>query len=447
VPRQSASSAPAIHETRAEIIQHRYLDDITGVFSRRTCLGLLGAAAQRARAVGQALLVAAVDIDRFGRTNDLYGMAVGDGVLRAVAQALICGVGPEATVVRMGNDEFLVIAEVPDPVAAGRRAADIVRMLAVPRTVQGHELHLTASVGFATPTDDGSSPELLIGRARSALATAKRRGGRTAVAYSPSMHGEERYLAGLEHDLARALNRGELIPHYQPQVDAAGGTLVGSEALVRWQHPGRGMVPPGSFLGAAASAGLLGELGAEVLRATCAQIAIWHAAGLAVPPVSVNIEPVQLLDPDFSALLVGTVADHGLSPADLKLELTERGILDDVDTAYRRAGVLRDAGFALALDDFGTGQSSLAMLHRFPFEAVKIDRSFIAAMETDSKADRIVRAICALGRELGMTVVAEGVEEPSQHARLVGYGCTHLQGWLFGAALAPDEFAGAWLAA
>jgi diguanylate cyclase (GGDEF)-like protein/PAS domain S-box-containing protein len=366
-----------------------------------------------------------VDIDRFKGVNDTLGHAAGDRLIKLCSRRLEACVRETDTVARLGGDEFALIQVGVE--GAGEAEALCSRLLAAfvePFQLDGHEIIVTASIGVALAPDDAEEPGRLLQYADVALYRAKEEGRNTFRFFQPEMDGRLQARRALERDLRTALVRGELQVHYQLQIDARGQEPVGVEALARWHHPERGWVPTMDFIPVAEETGLILLLGEQVLRAACAQAANWPKVRL-----SVNLSPVQFRHGDLVGMVRRVLQETGLEARRLELEITERVLLADTGAALAALGRLRDLGVRIAMDDFGTGYSSLSYLQKFPFDTIKIDRSFVGAIETRSEVDAIVRAVIGLGRSLGIRTCAEGVETAEQLAFLKAEGCDEVQGF------------------
>lgn len=371
----------------------------------------------------------AVDLDRFKAVNDLFGHAAGDDILIRVARILDQAVSARDLVARVGGDEFVVLQRDIDSADDSRRLTGrILAGFAAEMDSARDPMAVGCSLGVVTYPQDGSDPETLRHNADVALYRAKQDGRGTASFFDAAMDRDARDRRSLEHDLRHAICRKQLKLVYQPLVATANGAIVGYEALLRWQHPERGPVPPSLFIPVAEEAGTIMAIGEWVLFEACRDAAGW-APHLTV---AVNVSPVQLRVPTLPDLVRTALRDSGLDPTRLELEITESALLRDREVSL---GILRDIrslGVRIAMDDFGTGYSSLSNLRTFPFDKLKIDRSFVSAMHEDEAARSIVRAIAGLGKGLNLPVVGEGVENEAQRAMLQEEGCTLAQGYLFG---------------
>ena len=371
----------------------------------------------------------AVDLDRFKAVNDLFGHAAGDDILIRVARILDQSVSARDLVARVGGDEFVVLQRDIESADDSRRLTGrILAGFAAEMDSARDPMAVGCSLGVVTYPQDGSDPETLRHNADVALYRAKQDGRGTASFFDAAMDRDARERRSLEHDLRHAICRNQLRLVYQPLVATANGAIVGYEALLRWQHPERGPVPPSLFIPVAEEAGTIMAIGEWVLFEACRDAAGW-APHLTV---AVNVSPVQLRVPTLPELVRTALHDSGLDPTRLELEITESALLRDREVSL---GILRDIrslGVRIAMDDFGTGYSSLSNLRTFPFDKLKIDRSFVSAMHEDEAARSIVRAIAGLGKGLNLPVVGEGVENEAQRAMLQEEGCTLAQGYLFG---------------
>jgi len=361
---------------------------------------------------------------------------VGDSLLVAVTRRLAEVEGGAELIARFGGDEFLALFERPAGDAYAQAMAFIEGALAAlhePFAVGGTEVFLTASVGVAVTTEDHKEATALLSNAEAAMYRAKESGGSSVETFGESMRVEVRERMSTEHSLHRALERSELMLHYQPVVEVTGATTVGVEALIRWHHPDQGMVAPGRFIPVAEESGLIIPIGAWVLEQACTQLRDWHDRGAGGPQgsVEVNLSARQIDDPEIVATVETILARTGLPPGHLTLEITESALMRDAASALVVLQALKELGVLLAIDDFGTGYSSLSYLQRFPLDIVKVDRMFVEQLGMRTGGDEIVSAVIQLAHALGLEVVAEGVETEQQLDVLRALECDFAQGFLF----------------
>jgi diguanylate cyclase (GGDEF)-like protein/PAS domain S-box-containing protein len=425
----------------AELRKLAFIDPLTGLPNRAQLESHLRAAVTRARRRRGAVALLLVDLDNFKLVNDSLGHTAGDRLLRRVAGRLRGAGGEGAVLARHSGDEFLLLVsdlERADAEAASRELSHaLAQRLAKPFTVAGAEFHVEASIGISIFPDDADTAEELLQHADVAMYQSKGRGRAASTVYTGVTHDPLERLS-LSSRLRRAIAGGELALHYQPIVWTASGRLHSMEALLRWQDPERGLVHPDAFIPAAEEMGLLEPIGAWVVETLAAQIVAWQAEGLE-PRVSFNVSPRELHRPEFAADLGERLRAAGADPSLLTMELTESATLREPERIGPLLGDLRALGLQLAIDDFGAGWSSLSRLRTLPVQMLKIDRSFLREIPEDPEAGAIVRAVIALSDALGMTTVAEGVEQPVQQHFLAAQGCPLSQGHLFGDALVPDE--------
>jgi len=417
-------------------IEHlAYHDGLTGLPNRTMLMDRLGLALSQAQRLEQQVAVIYIDLDRFKPVNDSLGHAVGDRLLQEIARRLRATLRENDTVARVGGDEFqVVVCNVAGATGAARIAEKLMRALGEPFTLEGQELHVTASLGVSLFPRDGASGELLLKFADIALYEAKGEGRNAYRFFSPEMNAQAHGRLRLENDLRRAVERNELELHYQPQLDLAIGEVCAVEALVRWRHPERGLVLPNQFIPMAEETGLVLGIGEWVLDEACRQVAQWQRDGLvsgsAPLRVAVNISARQLQRPGLDGAVRRALAQSGLPAECLELEITESSVMLDPQHAQSVLQSLRELGVQLSIDDFGTGYSSLAYLKRLPLDRLKIDRSFIGGIPTDSDDAAIVETIIVMTHKLGLRVIAEGVETLEQRLQLVRQGCDEMQGFL-----------------
>jgi diguanylate cyclase (GGDEF)-like protein/PAS domain S-box-containing protein len=438
----AASGLDITERVRAEEEVRRlaFYDPLTGLPNRAQLETRLRSAVTRARRRARRVALLLVDLDNFKLVNDSLGHGAGDRLLRRIAGRLRGAEGEEGMLARRGGDEFLLLLPDlgEDAHDAARGTADaIAQRLAEPFQVAGAEFHVEASVGISVFPDDADGPEALVQHADTAMYQSKRLGRAASTVYARG-GGDPLERLSLSARLRRALAGDELVLHYQPIVWTASGRLHSMEALLRWNDPDRGLVPPDAFIPAAEEMGMQEELGAWVMRALTTQVAAWTAQGLN-PRVSFNVSPRELHRADFAADVRRALSQTGVDPACLTMELTESATLREPERMGALLEELRGLGLSIAIDDFGAGWSSLWRLRSMPVTTLKIDRSFLREIPDDPESGAIVRAIIALGDALGMTTVAEGVEVPMQQHFLAAQGCPLSQGRLFGDALAPDD--------
>jgi len=407
-------------------------DSLTGLPNRVMFGQRLDHAITQAKRHGRRLAVLFIDLDRFKVINDTLGHEFGDTLLRDVAQRLTQSVRASDTIGRLGGDEFVVLLEeVSAPMLIVGVAQKLIAALAQGFPLAGKEYHVSASIGVSTYPDDAQHAQELLKNADIAMYRAKEQGRNTFQFYAAqqNIHTVERLT--LESGLRRALERGQLVLHYQPQVDIASGHIVGFEALVRWQHPELGLLPPASFIALAEETGLIVPIGQWVMQAACATQRAWREAGLPSLRMSVNLSPRQFLHGKLIDDIAGVVRSSTADAVFLELEITEGMVMKDPEHAVELLREIRNIGVRIAIDDFGTGHSSLAYLKRFPVDYLKIDRSFIADIPADRGDAAITQAIIAMAHSLQLKVIAEGVETQSQYDFLVAQGCDEYQGYFF----------------
>jgi diguanylate cyclase (GGDEF)-like protein len=418
----------AIERKRTEVqLAHMALHDhLTGLPNRSLFDDRLEHALQRRRDSQRGVAVLFIDVDGFKRINDSLGHSAGDAALREAAVRIRSAVRPHDTVARLGGDEFTVLCEDLDGDGALSIGGRIVEALARPLAIDDSDVVLRASVGVAVARREDMRPEELLRRSDDAMYQAKARGGGRPQLYAP---GGGRHRGGHDLQLESALRHAiptELVAHYQPVVAVDGAQLVGAEALARWQHPSRGLIPPADFIAMAEQTGLIVPLWTWMLEQACRECALWD--GLRV---SVNVSGRQVAEGSLVASVTRALEGSGLPPERLQLELTETVLMDDVDGHVAVMRDLKTLGISLALDDFGKGYSSLSYLHRFPIDRIKIDRDFVRGLP-DSRADRaIISAVLSFARALDMEVVAEGVETQQHVDALRELGCAYAQGFFF----------------
>ncbi len=420
-------------------------DALTGLPNRALLNDRLEQALRRAQDGSKTVAVLLLDIDRFGKVNDGLGHLVGDGLLRATADRLTDEVMVGDTVARYVGDKFvIVIGDAQSAAHVAYLARTYQEAVARPVDIGGHEILVTCCVGISLFPADGADASTLLHRADAAMRQARAMGGSTIAFHEAGVaEGLEERLE-MERLLRGAVARDELVLHYQPQVDLADGSLVGVEALVRWQIPGRGLVAPGEFIPLAEEIGVIGTIGEWVLDQACRQVAAWQAGGFLVPRMAVNLSAQQLERDNLASVVRAALEAADIGPERLELEVTESTIVRQSETATAALGDLRALGVELALDDFGTGHSSLVRLRKLPLRRLKIDISFVRDIGLDPAAETIIRAVIAMASELGLETVAEGVEREDQERFLRNAGCDIGQGYLYGRPVPADELLAAW---
>ena len=415
-------------------------DDLTSLPNRNLLDDRLAQALVRARKVDDPLAVLTLNVDRLASVNDSLGHSAGDVVLSEVARRLAGTRREFDTLARADGDEFIVVAESVTDEAAVRIARDLLAALEPPFAIDGRQIRLSASIGIAMFPKDGPTAEALLRNSSTAMLKAKSAGGNGFHFYEPAMTARSLERLETEHDLRRAIDAQELVLHYQPQVNLHTGEIVGTEALVRWQHPQRGLVMPADFIPLAEECGLIAPLGEWVLRTACAQNKAWQDAGL--PPVTmcVNLSARQFVAQDVVGLAGAILAETGLAPGYLELELTESAVMADADAFIRATRDLKNLAITLSIDDFGTGYSSLSYLRRFAIDRLKIDQSFVRELTHEPNSAAIARAIISLAHTLRLSAIAEGVETAGQLEFLRSQGCDEMQGFYFSKAVPAAEF-------
>jgi diguanylate cyclase (GGDEF)-like protein len=417
-------------------------DGLTGLADRAAYQVRLGAAAATYAGIPGSVAVVLLDLDRFKAINNSMGHTLGDEVLVSVARRLEGVAGDVDLLARFGGDEFLALVTDPSGRAEQKAAAFVARVqdaLASPIPVDDVEVFLDASVGVALNTFGADDPHDLLAHAEAAMYQAKRRGGFGAETFDESLRIEVLDRMATEHSLHRALERSELLLHYQPVVEVRGSTTVGVEALIRWDHPEQGLVAPGRFIAVAEESGLIIPIGAWVLEEACHQLRHWQDGAVRLDSVEVNLSARQIDDPSIVETIETILARTGLPPEHLTLEITESALMRDAAAALVVLRALKELGVLLAIDDFGTGYSSLSYLQRFPLDVLKVDRMFVHELEGDNGGREIVSAVISLAHALGLEVVAEGVETEQQFEALRDLDCDFAQGFLFSRPVPASE--------
>jgi diguanylate cyclase (GGDEF)-like protein len=442
-----------VTETKDRLRQMAYFDSLTSLPNRRLFTEQLSLLLKLAKRNNQILALLFLDLDNFKRINDSLGHSAGDLLLREVASRLSSCIrdsdvvahytdnGSRIDVSRLGGDEFTVVLnQIDDIESAGVIAQRLIDTLAVPMIIGGHELVITPSIGIAIAPRDAGDVESLLKAADTAMYHAKGMGKNNYLFYSSEMDAAGVERLKLETDLRKAIEQDQLILHYQPQVDTLTGNVVGAEALVRWEHPEHGVVPPFKFIPLAEEMGLIGALGDWVLCEACRQMKAFSKLGFELPKVAVNVSALQF-NPLFIRRVGEVLRDYKLDPACLELELTEGVVMNKASDTIRALHDLKDLGVSLSIDDFGTGYSSLSYLSRFPLDELKIDRSFVIDFDKSDNDASLVIAIIAMGKSMNLNLVAEGVETHEQYHFLTKHGAHVIQGYLFSKPVDANELA------
>ena len=418
-----------------ELQQRAFTDALTGLpnrvlFEDRLRHALLRMGRANQLKVEERIAVLFVDLDGFKPINDSFGHTAGDHILRAAADRLARLAGESDTVARVGGDEFLMLLEgVRDDAECALAANRVLRALAEPFSIMGKQLQIACSIGIVLHPDQGE-PDKLVSNADAAMYAAKRAGGGNYAMFESSMGADAAMQLELQSDLRQALELKQFELHYQPKIDGLSKRMSGVEALVRWNHPQRGLLAPAQFIGLAERFGLIVRLGDWIIDEACRQIAEWHAQGMTMP-VAVNLSVMQLREADFADRVEQALARHGVPASQLLCEITESLAMEDFKSTQRTFEGLARIGVFLSIDDFGTGYSSLSHLRQLPARQVKIDRSFVQDLETQDDARAVVDAVIRLAHALGLGVVAEGVETKAQRDILLAMECDELQGFFY----------------
>ena len=427
---------------QARIEQQANYDDLTNLANRSLLKDRLRQGILTAESFGTQLAVIFVDLDHFKYINDSLGHQIGDQLLKVMAERLLSCVREWDTVARLGGDEFVLIFNGHTTAEEVRIVAErVLRIIAEPWTTELGEFHVTSSVGVALFPEDGKDAETLLKNADAAMYRAKESGRNTLQFFTAELNARLTERLEMEQRLRRAVEHEHLLLHYQPRLDLVSGRILGVEALVRWQAPGEPLIPPGRFIPLAEETGLIVDIGRFVLNRACAQAVAWQSQGHPPLIVSVNVSPRQFRQDNFVDTVSAALRESGLAPQYLEIEITETMVMHDAPRMIRMLEELRQLGVQISVDDFGTGYSSLSYLRRFPVHRLKIDKSFVADVTDNAEDAAIVRTIITLGHNLGLKVVAEGVETAAQLEFLRSNGCDEMQGFYFSRPLPPAELA------
>jgi diguanylate cyclase (GGDEF)-like protein len=439
---ENFNRADAKHRADERIEYLASHDSLTELPNREMFSGLLKHSIDSARRHGRRFALLFIDLDRFKIINDSLGHDAGDMLLVMVAGRLRSSLRASDVVARLGGDEFVVILEDASERDEFERVANhLLGVLGKPMELSGHECHTTASIGIAVYPDHGADAATLTRNADMAMYLAKEDGKNGFRFFNGEIKGQSIERLRLEAEMRRAVEREQFELHYQPKVDMATGQITGVEALLRWNHPELGPVSPAQIIPLAEETGLIVQIGRWVLREACAQNMAWQRRGLLPVSMAVNLSPRQFADEHLLRDVDEALAASGMSPVLLQLEVTESMVMRNVARAVRVLHAVQQRGIRLAIDDFGTGYSSMSLMKQFPIDTIKIDRSFVRDLPRDSEDQAIAQAIISMGKALGMTIVAEGVETPEQEAFLRDHDCDEMQGYLFSKPLPPRELA------
>ncbi|MBC8031561.1 MAG: EAL domain-containing protein [Pyrinomonadaceae bacterium] len=430
-----------VRQRTAEVERLAYFDTLTDLPNRVLFEDRLTEALKRAQRDNRMLGVSMLRVDRFKKMNDAFGHILGDRLLRDIAQRIQTAIGDRGTLARFEGDEFALLHDETD---SSEKLLEALRhlnqSLQVPFVVDGHELFTTVSLGISLFPTDGETPQELLKNAGVALDRAKSLGGNTSQFYRADMNARALERLTMEAELRRAMENKEFILYYQPQVDLVTNRIVGAEALIRWQHPQRGLLLPADFISLAEDSGLILQMGEWALRAACTQATLWRKDGLEGLRVSVNVSPHQFQQDNFVETVAQILAETAVDPATVDLEITETSIMENADRVVTRLSQLQRMGLRIAIDDFGIGYSSLGYLKRLPIDMLKIDRTFVSDATTDPDDAALVMTIITLAHNLRLKVMAEGVETEEQLRFLRLLKCDEGQGYFFGKPWPPGEF-------
>jgi diguanylate cyclase (GGDEF)-like protein len=438
-----AAVAITVQEAKTRIRNLSDYDALTGLPNRARFQQLLEAELQQAGRRGQGAGLLCIDLDRFKIANERLGQHAGDTVLRQTAHRLRQAVGKADDVARLGADEFAVLVRNPISLESLKSlASELLELLAQPVLLGHREFRSTVSIGLCRFPDDGTDAHALMRAADLAMCQAKAQGGNAVCHHGAEMVAASVGRLELQADLRGAAGRNEFMLMYQPKLDLATGRLTGVEALMRWQHPRLGLLPPANFIPLAESSGDIVEMGRWVIHAVCRQLAAWRDAGQALLPVAINLSARQFADRSLADDIGASLQEHKLPAHLLELEITESLVMKDPAHAMEILAAMRRIGLRISMDDFGTGYSSLAQLKRFPLDSVKIDRSFVQDIPDDANDTAIIKAIIAMGHALKLKVIAEGVENAEQLTFLQHHGCDEMQGFYFSKAMPAKQLVG-----
>lgn len=419
-------------------------DELTGLPNRSMFRQRLEHAVAKAAREGNQVLLLFFDLDHFKTVNDTLGHEAGDHLLLQATKRITARVRATDVLCRLGGDEFVMIMEGASPQDGHRLVRDIIHAFSTPFEIQQQKVYCTVSIGVSVYPDDTIDTQTLLVYADLAMYRAKQNGRNDFEFYTPNLNFIAHQWLEMEHGIRHALKDNQFFVIYQPQIESVSNQLVGIEALVRWRHPERGLIPPLEFIKIAEQSSLINQIGEWVLEAVCKQMRLWLDKQYAVPRLSINISARHLRSESLMHALKNISAKYAISPDMLCIEITEYALLDEVDSVKNNMRLIKSMGFHISLDDFGMGHSSLLYLKRWAVDEVKIDRSFVDGLVSSEENRVIVKAIVALGDALGLDLIAEGVENQEQADILIASGCKKLQGFFYSAGLSPKEMA-SWL--
>jgi diguanylate cyclase (GGDEF)-like protein/PAS domain S-box-containing protein len=436
---RDVSAARALALQMAHSAEHDYL---TGLPNRMLLNDRISQAIALTPRHENRIAILFLDLDGFKHINDSLGHQIGDKLLQSISKRLTDCVRTSDTVSRQGGDEFVILlSEIEQAEDAAVSARRMLHVIAEPHSVDQHELHVTGSIGVSVYPDDGQDANALIKNADTAMYQAKENGRQGFQFFKPAMNVRAVERQSIEEGLRRALERQEFALHYQPKINLMTGAIAGAEALIRWIHPVRGLVPPAGFIPVAEDCGLIVPIGNWVLREACEQARAWMAAGLPVTNMAVNVSAMEFRGEHFLEGLSAILSETGLDPKSLELELTESVLMKHAASTATILQILREKGIRVTVDDFGTGYSSLSYLRKFPVDSLKIDQSFVRQISTGGDDTTIVKAVIGMARSLKLRVIAEGVETLEEVTFLRAYRCEEAQGYYFSPPVPAEEFA------
>ncbi|MEZ2350048.1 putative bifunctional diguanylate cyclase/phosphodiesterase [Caballeronia sp. RCC_10] len=437
---RTAVLAASLAEANKELAFLALHDSLTGLPNRVLLEDRLEQLVRGARHTKGRFTLMFMDLDSFKAVNDALGHRVGDKLLVDVSRRLRDALRSHDTIARVGGDEFVLLSDVGDATGAAAVAQALARAIEAPFQVEGHDVRISLSIGIAIYPDNGADQEELLSNADAAMYHAKALGSGSCCFFEPSMQADVYEQMQLAHELRSALTAGEMVLHFQPKFAALSGAAVGAEALLRWNHPVRGLLSPDRFIALAEKTGAIVPIGMWVLDESCRQLKLWHCAGHVDWSIAVNLSPLQFIDDGLVQAVQDVLRRHDLPAHSLILEVTESTAMRDVDVSLAVLQQLRHTGVQIAIDDFGTGYSSLLYLKRLPATELKIDRGFVGQLSHGTEDAAIVSAVVALGRTLNLRIVAEGVETRQQRKHLTEVGCDILQGYLLGRPMPANLF-------